>query len=321
MNKQKQRNRQSQAEKYEKFLEPQEWTQRFFQYIENEKMQSSHTLRNYRQALGEVSVFFQGKQWDQLEYKDFRNYLFYLSKQDQLKGASMRLRFSALRSFYKYLQKFEIYEGNPVHTLKLPSTEKRLPKFLSEEQVTRFLEAPLELMKSEKDTQAKAWRYLRDAAILEFLYSTGLRISELVNAEEKDLDQNPPMIRVLGKGKKERLVPVGEYAMAALQKYRNTLPAHLHTGLLFIGPSGKKITPRAVQMMFKKYLAYAGLDPEITPHKLRHTFATHMLDHGADLRSVQEMLGHASLTATQIYTQVTTDRLKKSYEKSHPRAT
>ncbi|MEM9446271.1 MAG: site-specific tyrosine recombinase/integron integrase [Verrucomicrobiota bacterium] len=312
-----------------KVLEPKEWVEHFLHYLEHEKGQSSYTIRNYRQALLEVSIFFSSKdkRWDSLEYLDFRSYLFELSKAHKLKGASLRLRFSALRSFYRYLERTELYAGNPVKNVKLPAKEKRLPKFLSEDQVSAFLEAPIriwakenKLLEDEKSQQKKKWRALRDVAILEVLYSSGLRISELVQLKLEHLEEKNGMVRVMGKGKKERLVPVGEPAWYALKLYRETLPEKLKSEIIFVGPTGKAITPRSVQMMFKKYLVETGLDPAITPHKLRHSFATHLLDRGADLRSLQEMLGHANLTTTQVYTQITADRLRKSYEKAHPRA-
>jgi site-specific recombinase XerD len=181
----------------------------------------------------------------------------------------------------------------------------------------------LELLEVEKKKRGKElakWQILRDAAILEMFYSTGLRLQELVDLEVDSVDERSLTMRVIGKGKKERMVVLGEPALEALQRYREALPPRLVGRVVFVGPSGKGLTPRAVQLLLKKYLELAGLDHRLSPHKLRHTFATHMLDGGADLRSLQELLGHTSLATTQIYTQVSAERLRRAYDDAHPRA-
>lgn len=289
---------------------------------------SLKTVRNYAGALAEVSGHFQGRRWDGLGPADFRNYLHGLAAR-RLAPASVRLRFSALRSFYRSLVKRRLVENSPLVGVGLPGRKRRVPLFLNEEQVLRLLAAPLErLREMERPGEKKRrrgrvrqrWQLLRDAAILEFFYSTGVRVDELVRTELGELDMGSGTVRVRGKGGRERLAVLGRPAVEAVEAYRAALPAVMESRHLFVGAGGKPLTARAVQKMLKGYLADCGLDPRITPHKLRHTFATHLLNHGADLRSVQELLGHASLSTTQIYTAVTAERLRRSYAQAHPRA-
>lgn len=256
---------------------------------------------------------------------DFRRYLYQLSRQDKFKSASIRLRFSALRSFYKYQIRTGSLKENPLSELKLPVKEKRLPLFLSEDQVAVFLESPLKMMaeaqgKAKRGHSLEPWQYLRDAAILEIFYSTGMRIHELVGLRTADIHARNKAVRVVGKGKKERVVILGRKAIEAYEKYRQAVPLKARSDFAIVSSDGKALSARMVQLMFKKYLSHAGLDHNLSPHKLRHSFATHLLDRGADLRSVQELLGHENLSTTQVYTQVTADRLRSSYLKAHPRA-
>lgn len=286
---------------------------------------SEKTLRNYAQVLAEVSAFFAGKSWAALGLEDFRRYLHDLTVLRRLEPSTVRLRFSALRSFYQFLVRRGDLPAQPLAGLMLPGRKRRLPLFLNEEQVLRLLAAPLDLMKAaakqkRRGRARQAWQYLRDAAILEVFYSTGMRIDELLRLRMEDIDLRQGTVRVLGKGGKERLAVLGRPARQALQAYRDALPLEAASAFVFTGPSGKGLTARAVQQMLKSYLAHCGLDPGISPHKLRHTFATHLLNHGADLRSVQELLGHSSLSTTQIYTAVTAERLKQGYLRAHPRA-
>ncbi|NJK90938.1 MAG: tyrosine recombinase XerC [Blastochloris sp.] len=301
------------------------WVQDFLRHLDSAKGYSDKTVRNYRQALMELRAFFADKKWDLLQTADFRRYLYHLMQQEKLKTASLRLRFSAFRSFYHHLIREGRLTRNPLLELKLPVKEKRLPLFLSEDQVEVFLRAPLEMGKAAENKKRRgkslqAWQYLRDAAILEILYSTGMRIQELCSVQVGDIQSRGQIIRVMGKGKKERLVMLGSQARQAYERYREALPLSLSGEAALVGPSGEALGARSVQLMFKKYLAHAGLDPRLSPHKLRHSFATHLLDRGADLRSVQELLGHENLSTTQVYTQVTAERLRSSYQKSHPRA-
>lgn len=307
-----------------KLLAPVAWPEEFLSALADQKNYSPLTVRNYRQALLELSPFFPGRRWDSLGLADFRRYLYELSTKKSLSPASVRLRFSALRSFYKYLVRQGRMTSNPVAGLKLPARKKRLPRFLTEDQITGFLAMPRKLADAPQERKAgrpvAQWQFLRDAAILEVLYSAGLRVQELVSLRVTDIDWHGQAVRVTGKGRKERVAILGDPAVEAVKAYRDILPSDLENEWLFVNPTGGRLTPRSVQLLMKKYLALAGLDSTLTPHKLRHSFATHLLDHGADLRSVQEMLGHASLAATQVYTQVTTERLRKAYNQAHPRA-
>jgi integrase/recombinase XerC len=213
--------------------------------------------------------------------------------------------------------------------LSLPKLPRRLPIFLNQEQVTALLDAPRQLWATQEKRQAAGgrkkdrrgtqnWQMLRDVAWLELFYSAGLRLSELVEVRRRNLDLTQGTVRVLGKGRKERLCPLGNPAIAALEAYLDACP---HDGdALFVSAQGGQLNGRTVQLALKRYLAVAGLDAKLTPHKLRHTFATHLLDHGADLRSVQELLGHSQVTTTQIYTSVSVERLKRVYDRAHPRA-
>jgi integrase/recombinase XerC len=244
-----------------------------------------------------------------------------------LSRAAIQLRFCALRTFYKFLIRHGHVQSSPIKNLSLPKLEKRLPKFLTAQQMIDLLNAPLQQLKpKEKKTAGRpvvASACFRDTAILETIYSCGLRISELCKLNAADIDRNERMVRVMGKGKKERLVPIGETALKAIQNYWDMLdrpPSGNAPVFLSELKEGGPLSPRNLQVRLKKYLITAGLDPKLTPHKLRHSYATHLLDAGADLRTVQELLGHAHLVTTQIYTHLTTERLKRAYEQAHPRA-
>lgn len=240
--------------------------------------------------------------------------------------AAVRLRFSALRSFYKYLVQLGRLESSPIKNLSMPKVERRLPKFLTVPQMLDLLKAPLRELEAGPKTgreSAAASACWRDVAWLETLYSCGLRIGELCGLRVEDLDWAEQVVRVRGKGKKERLVPIGAPALEAIRHYWSHLPKPPAGALPVFLVHPKKtepIYPRIVQLRLKRYLRLAGLDPGLTPHKLRHSYATHLLDAGADLRSVQELLGHAHLVSTQVYTHLTTERLKQAYDQAHPRA-
>lgn len=307
------------------WLPPVAWPVEFLEYLRVQKNYSEKTGRNYGQALRECGASFAGQSWDRLGPSQFRQYLYQLSTARKLGPSSIRLRFSALRSFYKFLQRRGKVAVNPLVDLKLPVKQKRLPLFLNEEQILKLLSAPLQMAREASPRKGpgrkkEPWQFLRDAAILEFFYSTGMRIDELVNLEMDDIDLRGGTVRVMGKGGKERMAVLGGPALDALSAYREQLPAKFRKRAVFSGPGGGAISARGIQLMLKDYLRYCGLDHRLSPHKLRHTFATHLLNRGADLRSVQELLGHASLSTTQIYTAVTADRLKQAYHKAHPRA-
>lgn len=283
-------------------------------YLGNEKNSSGHTLTAYRTALISFQEFKPDITWRSATVDDFRAFLFHLMKADRARS-SVRLTFAALRSFYQFLVIRNIIDTNIIKSIDLPKAEKQLPSFFTLSQLDTFLEKP---SKTEKSKQAPAWMLARDEAIFELFYSTGMRLSELVALDVKDVDTITETARVLGKGSKERICPVGGPALESLSRYRSQ--ANVHSGALFLNKSRKRLSARSIWLAMKKYLQAAGLPANLSPHKLRHTFATHLLDNGADLRSVQTLLGHASLSTTQIYTHVTAERLKKAYNTSHPRA-
>lgn len=290
----------------------------FLSFLHTEKSASPLTIRNYGEALA-AFIEWRGEKfegWRNCTTDEFRAYLFTLMKQG-LKRATIRLRFSALRSFYKFLVHRRGLEGSPVAAVELPKPERSLPVVLNLSQMEELLSLPLKVPLSK---QAAPWLPVRDTAILELFYSCGLRISELTGLDVGDVDFASGTLRVMGKGAKERIVPVGGPALAAIQRYRQQ--AVVTSGPLFIskGSARKRITQQAIDLLLKKYLKCSSIPFAISPHKLRHTFATHLLDAGADLRSVQALLGHSSLSTTQIYTHVTKERLRKAYDQAHPRA-
>jgi integrase/recombinase XerC len=288
----------------------------FFDFQATEKSASPRTLANYRDALAAYRHWrgeaFRG--WRDAEADDFRDYLFALMKQG-LARATIRLRFAALRSFYKFLVLRRGMARSPVAEVQLPKPERGLPVVLSITQIDELLGMPLRV---PVDKKSPAWLPLRDTAILELFYSCGLRISELLALDVKHVDFIGETVKVLGKGAKERIVPIGSPALSAIQRYRQA--AAVTSGPLFLSTRLRRITQQAVDQLLKKYLKLSSIPFAISPHKLRHSFATHLLDAGADLRSVQALLGHASLSTTQIYTHVTKERLKQAYDTAHPRA-
>ncbi len=229
----------------------------------------------------------------------------------------LRLRFAALGSFFQYLCRYEGLESNPCADIVLPKKQKSLPLYLSLKQMAQLIELPLQC---PLDKKSPAWLPLRDVAILELFYSCGLRLSELVALNVGHLQGQDACLLVRGKGQKERLVPVGDYAFEAISRYLELAQPESREAPLFMNRLKKRLSGRGVQMMLEKYLKLSDLPLHISPHKLRHTFATHMLDAGANLRAIQEMLGHASLASTQIYTHLSPGRLKEVYEQAHPRA-
>ena len=293
----------------------------FLVHLGLDRAASHYTVRNYRQALEEFTHWHEQERqsaptWLVLQRDDFRAYLRFLGR-EKLARAAVLLRFSALRSFYKFLVRRGKLAATPIKNLLLPKLQKRLPRFLTSEQMEALLEAPLAEFEALRKAgqNAKKADYLRDCAILETIYSCGLRISELCGLKVEDVDFSARVVRVRGKGKKERISPIGEPALAAVRRYWEALEQ-----LPRREDSIFNVSPAVVQRNLKTYLARAGLDPKITPHKLRHSYATHLLDRGADLRSVQELLGHAHLVTTEVYTHVTVERLKKAYDSAHPRA-
>ncbi len=344
---------------------PDKWIQKFLAHLATDRGASVYTQRNYRDALAEFGRWRKNLQstvhgpqstatspqsevessksafafadesaparqavaWERLSRDDFRNYLRFLGRRN-LGRAAIQLRFSTLRTFYKFLMRHGIAEVSPIKNLSLPKLERRLPKFLTKQQMEDLLVAPVKLLETRKPGKGpgrpvSAVACLRDVAVLETIYSCGLRISELCGLLAEDIDWSERLVRVRGKGKKERLVPIGEPALRAIQTYWNVLkqPPSGASPVFFAETKRRApLKPLQLSRRLKQYLAIAELDPSLTPHKLRHSYATHLLDAGADLRSVQELLGHAHLITTQVYTHVTTERLKKAYDAAHPRA-
>jgi site-specific recombinase XerD len=308
------------------------WISKFLAHLATDRGASVYTQRNYAQALKEFFGWHCRERqsppvWEKLQRDDFRSHLRFLGR-SKLSRAATSLRFSALRTFYKFLMRQGVVEHLPIKNLSLPKPEKRLPKFMTIPQMAALLKAPKELFESQKEKKGAgrpvSWEVcLRDIAVLETIYSCGLRVSELCGLRAEDLDRAEKIVRVRGKGKKERLVPIGEPALAAIQTYWDILsnpPAGAQPVFRTDTAKAAPLTPLQLSRRLKNYLKQAGLDPHLTPHKLRHSYATHLLDAGADLRSVQELLGHTHLITTQVYTHVTTERLKKAYDAAHPRA-
>ena len=292
----------------------------FLRSLALEKNASELTVKAYREDLTQAIDFFrerfqgQNLTLDRLTSRHLRAFTVWLHEQDYAKTTIAR-RVAAVRSWFKFLCRRGRLTANPADGLRAPRQDKKLPHFLSEEKLEELMNAP------HADTPLG----LRDRAILETLYSGGLRVSELVGLNLSDVDLDAGVATVRGKGKKERLAFLGAKALRALNTWRNARDGLLaeqrkKTDAVFLNKNASRLTTRSIGRLLEKYLVQAGLDPRTSPHTLRHSFATHLLDHGADIRSVQELLGHSSLATTQIYTHVTTQRLKESYDKAHPRA-
>jgi len=326
--------------------------QDFINYLTYEKHFSSHTAKCYGADLGQFTNFLVNSTgsssaensdssagsnpWSsdqststavaeqtQVDVKEMlltvdtdtvRRFMADLNSQQYSKSTTAR-KLATLRSFYKFLVRRNYIDSNPVATVKTPKQEKKLPKFLEYEEVQRLLMAP----------PINNWLGARDKAILEVLYSTGMRVSEIVALNMDDVDFLGEVIHIRGKGKKERIAPIGSSALQAIQHYiefrnkRMSNDSNFDGKVLFANKHGKRLSVRSVRRKMDKYLKEAGLDPAISPHTLRHSFATHMLNNGADLRSVQELLGHQSLSTTQVYTHLTTSKIKEVYDHAHPR--
>jgi integrase/recombinase XerC len=293
----------------------QEVFNRYINYLEAERNVSAYTVRNYKADLLDFFYFLKKKKADSLEIdrKVLRDYLTNLTKQGIVK-ASIARKLSAIRSFYRYLVREKIISTSPIEMVSSPKLDKRLPSFLTLEEVERLLNAP--------DLSTPQGQ--RDRALLELLYASGLRVSELVNLDLNQIDLDTNEIRVWGKGSKERMVLMGEPAAEALRNYlkqgRPKLLSQKRINALFLNRYGQRLPERRVQKMLEDYAKKAGIGKRVHPHILRHTFATHLLDGGADLRVVQELLGHARLSSTQIYTHVTKGQARKVYLSAHPLA-
>ena len=284
---------------------------RFFAYLEVERNASEHTVKNYRIDLRDFFEFLKEKSLSQVDYLDIRRYLSVL-KEHQYQKSSVSRKLACLRSFFKFLTRENVLKINPAASVQSPKKEKRLPKYLELSEVVHLLEAP----------NGKSWQEKRDKAILETLYSAGIRVGELAGLNESDLDLLSGQMKIRGKGKKERIVPLGSVAAKAIQNYCELRPKvePKSKGALFVNRRSTRLTDRSVRRILNKYARRIALKKDVSPHVLRHSFATHLLDRGADLRSVQELLGHENLSTTQIYTHVSTKRLREAFQKAHPRA-
>ena len=309
----------------------------FLSFLRNEHHASVHTVNSYRRDIEQfVKLHFSSGGdnqiisviWSDINLLDVREYI--VKCQDACSKRSISRKLSALRSFYRYMIREELVDHNPFAGVTSPKISKPLPKYMSVNEVDRLLDAPA-LYWSEaiekgltKNRGNAEFAESRDSAIMELIYSTGARISEALGINLKSIDTLSGVVTFKGKGKKERLCPLGKPALKTLRKYlrirNNRTSNNKPTAPFFINRDGGRITSRSFQRFFKKYLIVAGLSPDMTPHKLRHSFATHLLDAGADLRSVQELLGHANLSSTQIYTHISAEHMKQIYRQAHPRA-
>jgi integrase/recombinase XerC len=288
----------------------------FLRHLALEKNASAHTVKSYREDLTQAVAFFTQRNGGQapdaarLTTRQLRAHLAWLHEQGYARATIAR-RLAAVRSWCRFLCRQGVLASNPAAGLRGPRQEKRLPHFVPRDDMLRLLAAP------PADTPLG----LRDRALLETLYSAGLRVSELTGLDVADVDLGEGTATVRGKGKRERLAMLGPPAVAAIRAWLPAREALARSwAALFLNKNGTRLSARSVGRLLEKYLALAGMDPRTTPHTLRHSFATHLLDAGADIRSVQELLGHRSLGTTQIYTHVSTQRLRDSYHKAHPRA-
>lgn len=298
-----------------------EWLQPFLDYLAKERRYSAYTTRNYAQAFADFYRWLQGSKrnrgdFTSLTARDTRDFV--IEAQRRFKRRTLHNHVSGLRAFYRYWMQQGRIAQNPFAGAPLPKLEKGLPKFLTESQMTLLLGGPTKLLQNESIDAFSAWR---DRLVLELLYGGGLRVSELVALNYGAVDFSHGSARVLGKGRKERVCPLGAVAMAVMKKFRDDFARGTsQLDPVVITKAHERMPVRAVQLLMKKYLALAGLPMDLSPHKLRHSYATHLLNSGADLRVVQELLGHASLTTTQIYTHTSVARLKEIHGKAHPRA-
>ena len=303
----------------------------FLEYIENERNASEHTVASYLIDIRQFAAFSWGSEattpcnWGSLDAYAARKFLVAFQKQGMQPSTTNR-KLASLRAFYRFLEREEYLDQNPFTGLRAPKKAGKLPEVLSVKEVERLLKAPQRVFSRKKGVLCVSEHYAakRDQALLEVLYSTGARVSEVASLRFADVDLLSGMVKVRGKGKKERMCPLGMPACQALEDMMELGKAlsdsNRRERAVFLNLRGDPLTTRSVERMMKKYLAEAGLNSNFSPHALRHSFATHMLDRGADLRSVQELLGHASLSTTQIYTHITVEHLKKVYDEAHPRA-
>ncbi len=287
----------------------------FLSHLKYEKNYSDHTISNYKRDLTQFQTFTKEKNCSlkKVDNRVLRGFLAYLSEQGNYKSTIAR-KLAAIRSFFQFCISKKWADDNPAKIVATPKQEKNIPSFLSEEEMTNFLDLPT----SNKPLD------LRDNSILELLYATGIRVSELVGINLEDIDMEQRLIRVKGKGKKERILPFGKKAEAKLVSYLRSRPllskGNIQEKALFLNYRGNRLSGRSIERIVDKYIRFAALRRKISPHSLRHSFASHLLSRGADLRFIQELLGHESLATTQKYTHVDLKQLLKIYKKSHPRS-
>jgi integrase/recombinase XerC len=302
------------------------WLKPFLGYLENERRYSPYTVRNYRQAVedfhrwlesdGRAEAIFGRERLETPDRRRVRDFV--IEAQRRYDRRTLHNHVSGLRAFYKFWLMRGAVTGNPFVGVPLPRLEKRLPQFLTEEQMLRLLNGPQRLLENQALDAFTAWR---DRLAMELLYGGGLRVSEAVGLNYGDVDLTSGVARVLGKGRKARLCPLGRVALAVLKKFQGEFAREAGLGApVLVTRRHERMNARAVQLLLKRYLVLAELPADLTPHKLRHSYATHLLNAGADLRVVQELLGHANLSTTQIYTHVSMARLKEVYARAHPRA-
>ena len=293
----------------------------FLNHLETERRLSSYTVRNYGQAIRDFVQWMKENthwdgEWENLSPTQLKRFL--IDRQSTHSRRTIHNHFSALKTYSRFLQTRKFIRKNPFTGITLPKLDKPLPKFLTEKQMSQLLAGPMRLLENESIEPFQAWR---DRLVLELLYGAGLRVSELAALNFGAIDFKRGVARILGKGNKERLCPLGKIAQLVLEKFKLEFsPATGFSDPVVLGNRKQRIRVRQVQLLVKKYLALADLPLDLTPHKIRHSFATHLLNHGADLRLVQDLLGHASLSTTQVYTHVSLGRLKEAHSKAHPRA-
>ena len=298
-----------------------EWVEPFLDFLAREKRLSPYTIRNYRQAVLEFGRWLAAdggstRSPADVDSRTLRDFL--IEAQRRISRRTLHNRVSALRSFYRYWRRLGRLTASPLTGVVLPRLERALPKYLTEGQMLNLLGGPGILLEQGSIDAFTAWR---DRLVMELLYGGGLRVSELVGLDYGRIDVPSGVARVLGKGRKERLCPLGRVATAVLVRFRDEFARQ--TGFadpVVINSRHQRFSVRSIQLLLKKYLALADLPADLTPHKIRHSYATHLLDNGADLRLVQDLLGHASLSTTQIYTHVSVSRLQEAHRRAHPRA-
>jgi integrase/recombinase XerC len=285
----------------------------FIAYLRNNRQVSPHTERSYLSDLEQLADFLGETGPARVDHQTLRMFIAHLMKRKVAKSTIAR-KLSAIRAFFKYLNREGVLTNNPARLVSTPRGEKRLPAVLTADDAQRLMDAPRGATGDGDDT------FLRDRAVLETLYSTGVRASELIGIDRADIDRHDRLVLVRGKGRKERVVPIGRAAMSAVDAYLARKPKDAEHPAVFTGPSGKRLTARTVQRILENHRKKLGLQQKASPHTLRHSFATHLLESGADLRAIQELLGHASLSTTQRYTHLNLDSLMETYDRAHPKA-